>query len=141
MTRLYGAADGSAGDSGAGDSGAGDCWTGDCWTEVRRRDDQPEQFLWRDRLYLVRAVLDHWVEAGGWWRAARHPAASGAGAGAATAGPISPAGPISSVSPVDDGEREFWRVEAGFGRLGETGVYDLCFDWSPGRWTVVRVQD
>lgn len=26
--------------------------------EVRRRDDAPEQFLWRGRLWQVRAVLD-----------------------------------------------------------------------------------
>lgn len=99
MTRLYGDAIANAVDDVA---------------EVRRHDDRPEQFLWRDRLYLVRAVLDHWTEAGGWWRA-----------GAAG----------------DDGERELWRVEAGAGRLGDTGVFDLCFDWSPGRWTVVRLQD
>jgi len=84
--------------------------------EVQRRDDEPEQFLWRDRLYRVRSVLEHWLESGGWWRTA--------GGGA-----------------LDDRERELWRVEAGVGRLGETGVFDLCFDWSGGTWTVVRVQD
>ncbi|MCU1590723.1 MAG: hypothetical protein JWP11_1979, partial [Frankiales bacterium] len=36
--------------------------------EVRRRDDVPEQFLWRGRLYVVRAVLARWTESGGWWR-------------------------------------------------------------------------
>src|SRR3954469_9669708 len=39
--------------------------------EVRRRDDVPEQFLWRSRLYQVRKVLGHWVESGAWWRSAR----------------------------------------------------------------------
>src|SRR3954470_1353711 len=34
---------------------------------VQRRDDVPEQFLWRDRLYVVRDVLAHWIEAGAWW--------------------------------------------------------------------------
>src|SRR3954470_9404870 len=38
--------------------------------EVRRRDDVPEQFLWRNRLYQVREVLGHWVESGAWWRSA-----------------------------------------------------------------------
>ncbi len=28
----------------------------------------PEQFLWRGRLWKVRAVLAHWVETGPWWR-------------------------------------------------------------------------
>ena len=32
--------------------------------EVRRRDDLPEQFLWRGRLYLVREVLARWTQTG-----------------------------------------------------------------------------
>lgn len=36
--------------------------------EVRRRDDEPTQFLWRGRLYVVREVLASWTEAGSWWR-------------------------------------------------------------------------
>ncbi len=108
MTRVYSSAGHSAGHSGS--AGLSGC------VEVRRRDDEPEQFLWRDRLYLVQSVLEHWLESGGWWRAV--------GDGA-----------------VDDREREFWRVEAGVGRLGESGVFDLCFDWSAGTWAVVRVQD
>ena len=28
----------------------------------------PEQFLWRGRLWQVRAVLAHWVETGSWWQ-------------------------------------------------------------------------
>lgn len=87
--------------------------------DVRQRDAVPDQFLWRDRLYVVRDVLAHWVEAGGWWRRA----ATAAGAAA------------------DDPEREFWRVEAGCGRGAGTGVYDLCFDGARGRWTVARVLD
>jgi hypothetical protein len=101
--------------------------------EVRRRADEPEQFLWRDRLYLVRAVLDHWMESGGWWRTG------------VTRAALSGEPDACATGALDDGEREFWRVEAGFvemaGRLDETGVFDLCFDWSHGRWTVVRVQD
>jgi hypothetical protein len=97
--------------------------------EVRRRDDAPEQFLWRGRLYLVQAVLARWTESGGWWRS------PGAG------------------ESLDDGEREWWRVEAGSGRLAAlsdiqaagTGVYDLCFDWShpsaDSAWSLARVLD
>jgi hypothetical protein len=99
MTRLYGDAVDDA-------------------AEVRRRADEPEQFLWRDRLYLVRAVLGHWMESGGWWRVE-----------------------VLDAEVLDDKEREFWRVEAGAGQLDDAGVFDLCFDWSHGRWTVVRVQD
>ena len=81
--------------------------------DVRRQDDRPAQFLWRGRLYVVRAVLEHWTEVGHWWRAAR----------------------------ADDVEREYWRVEAGRGRLAGTGVFDLCFDWAGGGWTVTRTHD
>ena len=83
--------------------------------DVHRRDTTPDQFLWRGRLYVVREVLAHWVESGGWWRCP-------------TAG-------------VDDAEREFWRVEASPGRAAATGVYDLCFDWARAGWTVARVLD
>lgn len=111
MTRLYGDAVDDAAD-------------------VRRRADEPEQFLWRDRLYLVQAVLGHWMESGGWWRTGVTRAALSGEPDTGAAGGV-----------LDDGEREFWRVAAGAGRLGNTGVFDLCFDWSQGRWTVVRVQD
>ena len=90
--------------------------------EVRRRDDVPEQFLWRGRLYVVRAVLARWTEAGGWWRADPAQAAS-----------------------LDDRERDWWRVEADSGRhealSAGRGVYDLCFDWSQGAWRLARVMD
>jgi hypothetical protein len=84
---------------------------------VQRRDTVPSQFLWRGRLYLVRTVLAHWVESGDWWRSA-----------AAAAGDLA-------------AEREFWRVEAGSGRTDGVGIYDLCFDWVAGDWTVVATVD
>ena len=34
----------------------------------------PVQFLWRGRLYVVRAVLAHWIELGSWWTGATRPA-------------------------------------------------------------------
>ena len=38
--------------------------------EVRRGEaEDPEQFLWRGRLWKVRAVVAHWVETGAWWQA------------------------------------------------------------------------
>ena len=39
------------------------------------------------------------------------------------------------------GEREVWRVEASPGQVHGAGVYDLCFDWSAGGWTLLRAQD
>lgn len=109
--------------------------------DVRRRDDTPVEFLWRGRLYLVRDVLAHWVEAGGWWRRAAPDAAS-------TAGPSPGGDPARPVGALDDREREFWRVEARTGgRAGaaaptaSTGVFDLCFDWSAGGWSLARTHD
>lgn len=95
--------------------------------EVARQDDLPAQFLWRGRLYVVREVLARWTESGGWWRSAAVRAlSSGAAAG--------------SVS-IDDGEQDWFRVEAGAGRAAGTGVYDLCFDTTTGGWSLARVLD
>ena len=91
--------------------------------EVRRRDEDPAEFLWRGRFYAVREVLAHWVETGAWWQA-----------GSATTAD-------SSIGS----EREVWRVEASPGKqipgVASSGVYDLCFDWAAGGWTLLRTQD
>lgn len=103
--------------------------------EVRRGlvqgSEGPEQFLWRGRLWKVRAVLAHWVETGPWWQPrAEDPA------------------PVDLLH-----ERELWRVEAGRGGPGPaprvppgddpgiSGVFDLSFDWSAGSWQLVNCQD
>lgn len=95
--------------------------------EVRRGDtEDPDQFLWRGRLWKVRAVVAHWVETGPWWQAA-----TGSGAQA------------TSVDLV--AERELWRVEAGRGSASAAqesyGVFDLSFDWTDGRWQLVGCLD
>jgi len=96
--------------------------------EVRRRDEDPAEFLWRGRLYVVRAVLAHWVETRAWWRTA---AAGGSSA--------------LFLDPSAEGaEREVWRVEATAGRQAGTGVYDVCFDWATDTqhpWTLLRTMD
>jgi hypothetical protein len=139
--------------------------------EVQRHDADPAQFLWRGRLFLVRGVLARWTESGQWWRSAaatritNGEATAVPVAGAATAGnalaaepprarptwaeltwsgaaaSLAAAGEPDPGPAVDDGEREFWRVEAAAGRLAALGVYDLCFDWSRGAWFVVRALD
>ena len=36
---------------------------------VQARDDgRPARFVWRGRLYTVRAILEHWVINREWWR-------------------------------------------------------------------------
>lgn len=135
--------------------------------EVHRRDDDPDQFLWRGRLFVVRAVLARWTEAGEWWRApaVRSLASGDASAPGQVVTPLETA-PIPSspkwaqrawgepapdvgaaVGPValDDGERDWWRVEADSGRAaalsGGPGVYDLCFAWATNDWSLARVLD
>ena len=94
--------------------------------EVRRgQADGPDQFLWRGRLWKVRAVLAHWVETGPWWQQAD----------------------VDRTTVATDlvAERELWRVEAGRGRdlegLDVAGVFDLSFDWTDGRWQLVGCAD
>ena len=129
--------------------------------DVQRHDADPAQFLWHGRLYLVRSVLARWTESGHWWRS---PAATaitnGEATGAPTAAltvvplkarprwgesawlePLPGVGQPAAAGTVDDGEREFWRVEATAGRLAGTGVYDLCFDWSRGAWFLACALD
>jgi hypothetical protein len=119
--------------------------------EVRRKDDAPEQFLWRGRLYVVRAVLSRWTESGGWWRgAAVRGLTSGMSTGASTGTSTDAStGRAAGPAEIDDGERDWWRVEADCplfrGRHAAMsagrGVYDLCFDWSRGAWSLARVMD
>jgi hypothetical protein len=112
----------------------------------------PEQFLWRGRLWKVRAVLAHWVETGPWWQS------GGARAVIGSDEPVDDTAPGSTRTVAADllGERELWRVEAGRGPgpvpvaegeepgdgAGEGGgVFELAFDWSDGRWALVGCAD
>ncbi len=106
----------------------------------------PEQFLWRGRLWKVRAVLAHWVETGPWWQS------SGARAVIGSDEPVPAHGPGADLRGADLrgadllGERELWRVEAGRGPAGGPddaggGVFELSFDWSDGRWALVGCAD
>ncbi len=110
--------------------------------EVRKgADEDPEQFLWRGRLWQVREVVAHWVETGAWW--ARRPAEQEANQGASQ----------ESNRGLDNDllrEREVWRVAAARGRVAAQsspehdpgfGVFDLVFSWSEGSWQLVRAMD
>ena len=142
--------------------------------EVQRHDTglgpDPARFLWRGRLYVVREVLARWTESGGWWRAPAFRAMTAGDDAPRAALPALETAPVpsspkwaqrawgepapdvgASVGPagVDDGERDWWRVEAWSGRhqaelLGATagaGVYDLCLEGASGRWSLARVVD
>ena len=81
----------------------------------------PDAFVWRGRLYVVRAVLDRWQERRPWWRDARE---RDGGSDVLT----------------DARERQVWRVEASAGRLCGVGVYDLGADHGD-QWRLLRVAD
>lgn len=101
--------------------------------EVRQRDGEPAEFLWRTRLYVVQTVLSRWVETAAWWQAA---------AVAPTEGSSALTSDLASAALRR--ERELWRVAASRGRVHGTGVFDLCFDWSPRTgtgWTLARTLD
>jgi Family of unknown function (DUF6504) len=112
---------------------------------------EPTAFLWRGRLYVVRAVQAHWYERRAWWRDAAGLTLlglrtdDGQVAGAATAQGTVAARAATSVLP-DAGEREVWRVEAAAGRSSPVGVYELVHDplssdTASGGWRLSRVDD
>ena len=89
---------------------------------VRAREDgRPTRFVWRGRLYTVRAILEHWVINREWWRAP-----GSAGERSEEAAPAGWARP----------ELEFWRVEASSGPGMTAGIYELRREAATGAWTL-----
>lgn len=111
--------------------------------EVRRGDaEDPDQFLWRGRLWKVRSVLAHWVETGPWWQAAGVRAVIGADAPADALAHEPETGGRLATDLLS--ERELWRVEAGRGvsdGSSGAGVFDLSFDGADGCWQLVGCVD
>ena len=109
---------------------------------------EPEAFIWRGRLYVVRDVLGQWRERRAWWR---DPVTEGAQTtdeapapqvgGTPTGGAEEGRG--SSTLLAAARERQVWRVEASPGWSFAPGVYDLARDESPHgeQWSLVRVAD
>jgi hypothetical protein len=75
-----------------------------------RPDGRPIRFVWRERLYSVRAILEHWVINREWWQ----------------------------DPDTDPGqpELEFWRVEAAPGPAMTPSVYELRHDPAANTWTI-----
>ncbi|MFP5281850.1 MAG: DUF6504 family protein [Actinomycetes bacterium] len=84
----------------------------------------PEQFLWRDRLWLVRSVQTRWAET----RRRDGPACAVRG---------------EDVAAETDllGEHEIWRVVAANGRAGHPGVYELAYACGTGDWRLRACDD
>lgn len=107
----------------------------------------PDAFVWRGRLYVVRAVLARWHERRAWWRDPAAAAllglqadpvpAAGTGTSAGTG-----TGTCSAPASALAGECQVWRVEAAAGRCSPLGVYDLVHTPGvPGTWHLARVAD
>ena len=118
--------------------------------EVRRgmvegpggRQEGPEQFLWRGRLWKVRDVVAHWVETGPWWQSAGVHAVLGADEAPGATATATRSGARTDLLA----EREVWRVEASRGlaasrAAGGPGLFDLVFDWADGTWKLTRCDD
>ena len=111
----------------------------------------PEQFLWRDRLWKVHAVLAQWVETGPWWQSrgahavlgAEDWAETGSDDSAAAEDEAEDADPAPRATQTVDlgAECDVWRVEAGRGPGIGRGVFDLVFDWADGSWRLTRCLD
>jgi hypothetical protein len=108
----------------------------------------PTTFLWRGRLYVVRAVLGQWRERRAWWTTAVARAVHGlgddetrgiGGAGGSGGDAVRVLAPGRRV--VLDHERTVWRVEASAGRVYGVGVYDLSQGETPESWQLLRVAD
>jgi hypothetical protein len=81
-----------------------------------RPDGRPIRFVWRSRLYTVRAIWEHWVINREWWREAADSGDAGTEAG--------------------QPELVFWRVEAAPGQGLTPAVYELRQDVATAAWTI-----
>jgi len=90
--------------------------------QVERGPLGPVQFWRGESRYVVGELLDSWVETPAWWQRVTAGGASG-----------------DLVAT-----REVWRLEAvraGRSRMSFAGVYDLSWDATENRWSLVRVHD
>lgn len=100
-------------------------------------EEGPAQFLWRGRLWKVRAVVAHWVETGPWWQHSGLRAVIGTEDHVSTgAGAEASSRPGTVIEELLD-ERERWRVEAGPGG----GTFDLVHQRADGCWQLVGCAD
>jgi len=92
--------------------------------QVERGALGPAQFWRGQSRYVVGELLDSWVETAPWWQRG-------------TAGPGGASAELVAT-------REVWRVEAvraGRSRMSFAGVYDLSWESTDNRWSLVRVHD
>jgi hypothetical protein len=79
--------------------------------EVRARDDgRPLRFVWRSRLYVVRAIVEHWVVNREWW--------------------------LDPGAEPGQPELELWRVEAAPGQGVPARPFELRRAPASSTWTI-----
>jgi len=109
---------------------------------VQTRDDgRPVRFVWRGRLYTVRAILEHWVLNREWWQDPDSAGPSGPKPRPPEPRPPEPRPPEPGQPEPDQPEPgrpelEFWRVEASPGQGMTAGIYELRRDTAADAWTV-----
>jgi Family of unknown function (DUF6504) len=114
---------------------------------VQARDDgRPVRFVWRGRLYTVRAILEHWIVNREWWQdpeppappAPEQPEPGRPQPGQSEPGQPRPDQPRPGQPRPDQPrlELEFWRVEASPGEGMAAGIYELRRDAATDAWTL-----
>lgn len=109
--------------------------------------DRPQQFIWRNRLLLVKEVQGRWSRSTAWWES---PSVSAARGDDATTSELTTAHEESVATGGADGttsppafdlleETEVWRVEAGNGM--QRGVYELARSVGRDNWVLQTVCD
>lgn len=100
--------------------------------------DRPQQFIWRNRLLLVKEVQGRWSRSTAWWESPGISAARGDAA--TTRVPATPDSAVDKAAAVDVlEETEVWRVEAGNGV--HRGVYELARCVGRDDWVLQAVCD
>ena len=106
--------------------------------EVRKgADEDPEQFLWRGKLWQVREVVAHWVETGAWWtrRSTDQPGQPDLLAECEVWRVTAARGRVAALQAAEHGGHPSAGADLGY------GVFDLVFSWSAGSWQLVRAMD
>jgi hypothetical protein len=105
---------------------------------VQARDDgRPVRFVWRGRLYTVRAILEHWVINREWWQDPKDPKESNDPKDPKNSDdPKDPKSPEPPGAEAGQPELEFWRIEAAPGPGMTAGAYELRREAATGAWTL-----
>ena len=94
--------------------------------------DRPQQFIWRNRLMLVKEIQGRWSTSSAWWESPRVSAARGD-----TVTSTRQADAAAGTDLLE--EQEVWRVEAGNGM--QRGVYELARSVGREDWVLQAVCD